>query len=303
MKLNGDTANPELHVPAGLAFKITLIVTLGISAAACHVKNPVQIDPIIVGDATEQLKIKNSTLHLGQDTRKNKDKLAGISAAVKWQNHSKEYQYITRYIYHDASAQLIKLKKPNMDFVVVMDIDETILDNSPYQVMLDSTKQVYSTTTWNAWVQSEQAKLVPGSGKFIETVIANGGKLALITNRAKSLDKHTWSNLLSVNLPINQHNSCLMGRTSKDIQSIDGIYIVNDKDLRRQQIVNGDADCYSPTAEHLVHWKKAHTILMQVGDNIQDIKGISQETVDAEELFNLLGDVIILLPNPMYGSW
>lgn len=286
-----------------LACKIVLIIAFGISVAGCHVKNTAPIDPIILGDMTDRSSIKNAKPRLHEDMPEEENKLPHISAAVKWQNQSKEYQYITRAIYQDASAKLIKLIKPNMHFVVVMDIDETILDNSPYQVMLDSTNSVYSSNTWNAWVQSELAGLVPGSDTFIETVIANGGKLALITNRAKSLDSHTWSNLLSLDLPISQQNSCLIGRTSYDIQSIDGKYIVNDKDLRRLQIINGDADCYSPTGENVTQWKQAHTILMQVGDNVQDIAGVNQKTINAEKLLHLFGDTIILLPNPMYGSW
>jgi predicted secreted acid phosphatase len=42
---------------------------------------------------------------------------------------------------------------------------------------------------------------------------------------------------------------------------------------------------------------------MQVGDNIQDIQGIKQETVDADKLRDLTSNTIVLIPNPMYGSW
>jgi 5'-nucleotidase (lipoprotein e(P4) family) len=286
----------------------------------CHPRYPAPIDHIIVGGMNANVSIKNAKFHLfeGADETsmlsdhcavsielesKPSSLLFDLSSAVKWQTQSKEYQYITRAIYQEASAKLLRQVKPTMPFVVVMDIDETILDNSPYQAMLDSSKQTYSTKTWNAWVQSEQAKLVPGSDKFIETVIAHGGKLALITNREKSLDGHTWANLLSVNLPISQENSCLIGRMAEDTQSIDGKYIVNDKDLRRQQIINGDADCYAPTGKKLTQWQQPHKILMQVGDNIQDIQGVDQQTINIQELLKLFGDTVILLPNPMYGSW
>jgi endonuclease/exonuclease/phosphatase family metal-dependent hydrolase len=213
----------------------------------CHPRYPAPIDHIIVGGKNNQLSPSNAKFHLFDNMLEPfmlsdhcavsielESKPATISQAVKWQSQSKEYKYITAAIYQQTSSVLADQTKPKMPWVVVMDIDEIILDNSPYQVILDSTLQTYSTPTWNAWVQSEKAKLVPGSASFIETVIAHGGKLALITNREKSLDAHTWSNLLATGLAITTDNTCLIGRTPEDVKSIDGISLINDKDLRRQ---------------------------------------------------------------------
>jgi predicted secreted acid phosphatase len=100
----------------------------------------------------------------------------------------------------------------------------------------------------------------------------------------------------------------LIGRTPEDVKSIDGISLINDKDSWRQQIVSGNADCFVPKRENSVYWKQAQKIVMQVGDNIQDIQdiqdiqGIKQETVDTDKLRDLMGNTIVLIPNPMYGS-
>ena len=126
-----------------------------------------------------------------------------LSTAVKWQTRSKEYQLLTRAIYHNAGEALKKKTLPDEPWVVVMDLDETVLDNSAYQVNLDKTGRTYSPNTWGKWVTSERAVLVPGAREFIDLVLSLGGKLALVTNRNKQHDKHTWRNLVALGLPIN----------------------------------------------------------------------------------------------------
>ncbi|MFC7001729.1 hypothetical protein ACFQMB_09560 [Pseudobowmanella zhangzhouensis] len=42
---------------------------------------------------------------------------------------------------------------------------------------------------------------------------------------------------------------------------------------------------------------------MQVGDNIEDVEFITQEDADVDALLKRWGGDVIVLPNPMYGSW
>jgi 5'-nucleotidase (lipoprotein e(P4) family) len=183
-----------------------------------------------------------------------------------------------------------------------MDIDETVLDNSQYQVMLDRTGQSYSPDSWAEWVASEQAALVPGVSAFIETVFDLGGRVGFITNRNRDQDHHTWQNLTALGLPITTDNTCLLGRSSADVSSVDGGAIVNDKDLRRQQLQQGSAPCFQ--AENTRHNAfPASEIIMQIGDNIEDFAGMTQESASIEALLPANRTQFILLPNPMYGSW
>ena len=96
-----------------------------------------------------------------------------------------------------------------------MDVDETILDNSPYQVNLDKTGKTYTSASWDAWVASQNAKMVPGAKAFMQQVLALGGTLALVTNRNRALDHHTWQNLLDHGLPLTADNTCLLGRVPR----------------------------------------------------------------------------------------
>ena len=108
--------------------------------------------------------------------------------------------------------------------------------------------------------------------------------------------------MLALGLPLTTTNSCLMGRSSKDVSSVNGGSIINDKDLRREQLENGTSSCYQAENERHNSFPGA-TIVMQVGDNIEDFAGVTQETASLEALLASTETTYILLPNPMYGSW
>ncbi|MFT2089686.1 5'-nucleotidase, lipoprotein e(P4) family [Paraglaciecola sp. 2405UD69-4] len=224
-----------------------------------------------------------------------------LSNSVKWQTQSKEYQLITRGVYQKAEQQLVNVASESGPWVVVMDVDETVLDNSAYQVMLDTTGGQYSSETWASWIESKQATLVPGAADFMKKVYAMGGKVALVTNREKKQDAATWENL-SKFIPVTFENTCLMGRTQADKDAINETSIVNDKDLRRQQITSGEVDCFSEQGEQ-TSWHSGHTIVMQIGDNIEDVNGVTQENANVDALETRLYKDIFILPNAMYGSW
>ena len=224
-----------------------------------------------------------------------------LTNAVKWQTTSKEYQLITRGIYLQAQNRLSEMTLPNTSWVVVMDVDETILDNSAYQVNLDQTGTTFTPNSWDNWVKSQQATLVPGAAEFMQKVYKMGGKVALITNREKSLDDATWQNLSKL-IPVTFENTCLTGRTQADKDAINPSNIINDKDLRRQQLTSGNMDCYS-TQKKTTSWQSKHTIVMQIGDKIEDIDGITQEHADIDALSKRWNNDIFILLNPMYGSW
>lgn len=224
-----------------------------------------------------------------------------LSNSVKWHTQSKEYQLITQGIYKRAEHQLPEVALQNQPWVVVMDVDETVLDNSQYQVMIDHTNGHYSTESWASWIAAKKATLVPGAAKFMKKVYSLGGKVALVTNREKSLDADTWENISAL-IPVTFENTCLMGRTQADKDAIDENAIINDKDLRRQQLSTGNVDCFSTQAEQ-PSWQQAHTIVMQIGDNIEDVNKITQENADVDVLGDRLDKSIFILPNAMYGSW
>ena len=229
------------------------------------------------------------------------EKTHTLSNAVVYQTSSKEYPVLSSFVYNQAIAAL-PTRFADGD-VVVMDVDETVLDNSTYQKERESVGLGYSSKSWADWVKREEATLVPGVAAFLDEVVARNGKVALITNRDKTLDSHTWNNLLAQGLPLTTSNTCVVGRTAEDKEAVGQEGMVNDKDLRRMQLTQGKIACSNKSKDATSTWAMPHTIIMQIGDNIEDVGGVTQESANVELLMPRVGTEIFILPNPMYGSW
>ncbi len=67
--------------------------------------------------------------------------------------------------------------------IVVMDLDETVLDNTPYQVFLGLNRQNFDPVTWHRWVQAQQAKIYDGVLKFVKHVWQSGAMVFITSNR------------------------------------------------------------------------------------------------------------------------
>lgn len=227
-----------------------------------------------------------------------------LSNSVKYQRQSKEYPLLSAYVYKQATAALpASFDNQQTPAVIVMDVDETVLDNSLYQEEREFKGLGYSSESWGAWIKREEATLVPGVDKFLATVVERGGKIALITNRDKTLDNHTWNNLLAMGLPLTPSNTCIIGRLPADKDAVDHNSIVNDKDRRRNAVKQGSPNCSVTNETAGKSWNTPHNIIMQIGDNIEDFQTVTQEDADVPALLPKVGTSLFILPNPMYGSW
>ena len=138
--------------------------------------------------------------------------------AVLWVQRSAEYQANAIQTYRAAAGYLDKaLAEPHWDALVpterdntghglkpavVLDIDETVLDNSPYQARLVRDGLEYSDPTWDAWVEERRATPVPGVLEFARAAQARGVTLVYISNRAVHLKQATLDNLRAQGLPV-----------------------------------------------------------------------------------------------------
>ncbi|XWN38153.1 MAG: HAD family acid phosphatase [Balneola sp.] len=227
-----------------------------------------------------------------------------VSSAVLWTQNSAEYGLITSFLYQEAQKNLKSLAENSDPWVVIMDVDETLLDNSEYNRRRDKLGLGYTSESWAEWVKEEAATEIPGSKQFVTEVLKSGGQIALITNRNRSLDDYTWNNLRSLGFPIERINTCILGRNEEDVNSVDGNEFLNDKDLRRNQISNGTAtDCWENYSSAKTNWNRNLEIMMQVGDNIKDFTRTTQENVDMKLFLSRQAKDILILPNAMYGSW
>mgnify|MGYP003325577986 CR=1 FL=1 len=68
---------------------------------------------------------------------------------IRWTTNSSEYQILCEQIYENAWNSLSKIiKTADSQSVIIMDLDETVLDNSKYQI--DLTKKWYEIAS-KAW--------------------------------------------------------------------------------------------------------------------------------------------------------
>jgi predicted secreted acid phosphatase len=289
----------------------------------CHPRYPAPIDHVLVGSValnyykegsgqvfyfTDETMTEDDMLSdhcpVGLELHFNNPESFPPSSAVRWTQNSAEYSIITASLYEMATANFEAHIPKNKAWVVFMDVDETLLNNSAYNYSRDVAGLSFTPESWNAWVMKEEASAVPGAKEFVEHVLSSGGQLALITNRDRVMDEYTWSNLEKLGFPITRSNTCILGRNEADKEAVGKTGIINDKDLRRNQVLSGEAsDCWAAHPQAKEAWNQSFSLVMQVGDNIKDFYQTTQQNVDLDTFLKRQGKDILVLPNAMYGSW
>ena len=222
--------------------------------------------------------------------------------AITWMQASIEYRLITGQTFRSALHQLDRaLKTPDWDALtpddriapakglppaVIVDIDETVLDNSPYQARLVRDGGFFDEVSWDAWVREEKAKPIPGALEFAQAAAARGVTVFYLSNRAVHLEEPTLVNLRALGFPVASGEQFLgLGFFVQDCEQ-EGA----EKGCRRR------------------HISQTHRVLMQFGDQIGDMVTISSNTPSGREqaiapYAAWVGERWFVLPNPSYGSW
>jgi len=204
-----------------------------------------------------------------------------LQSGVLFQQKAAESRALYYQAYNMASLMLekdlandsIKQKR-----ALVFDIDETVLDNSPFEAKC-ALEGIAYPEKWNEWCNMAKAKALPGAVAFINDAYKKGVAIFYISNRKEELREATKKNLISEGLPL-PDDSFLMLRT-KD----------SNKEPRRQQVL-----------------KDFHIALL-FGDNLADFTGdfenktIAERANKADSLKKEFGKRFIIFPNAMYGDW
>jgi 5'-nucleotidase (lipoprotein e(P4) family) len=205
-----------------------------------------------------------------------------LGNAVLWFQQSAEMQASYLQAYKHAEM-LLKAKLDTFDSqlkpAVILDIDETVLDNSPYEARLLTVGGTYESASWKAWCEEANANALPGALDFLNYAKNNGVEIFYISNRKVEVLTPTIKNLERVGAPHADSAHVILRTTTSD------------KTERRNAV------------------KKLHDVLVYVGDNLTDYDEIYADRKqdlgklmvgkNQEELFNNF----IMLPNPMYGEW
>jgi acid phosphatase len=162
---------------------------------------------------------------------------------------------------------------------VILDLDETVLDNSRFQGELALRRSPYSDTLWKEWVASKEAELIPGVQPFLATARSKGFAVFFVTNRTIDEEADTVANLKALGVEA----------TADEVLSNKENGWTSDKTERRKFLA------------------KKHRIALLIGDDLGDFipsKLTPEKRVEeAAKHSDWWGIRWFLLPNPMYGSW
>ena len=202
--------------------------------------------------------------------------------ATLWYQRSAEMKALYYQCYSNAESALVKNlagAEGNLSPAVMLDIDETVLDNSPFQVWQIDEKKGFDENDWNRWVNTASAKALPGAVEFTLFADSLGVEVFYVSNRKTTEAAPTLENMSRLGFA----NADSMHMMLKESSS--------SKVARRTEI------------------EKNYEILLMIGDNLADLDGVFEKRPDGygisevEARKEMFGTRYIILPNPMYGTW
>ena len=167
---------------------------------------------------------------------------------------------------------------------VIVDVDETVLDNSYYQARLIRDNGVFANDTWDSWVAEGRATAVPGALEFSREAAKKGVTIFYVSNRTAKLEEPTRRNLAALGFPLTDGIDTVLVRGERPEWSASG------KGPRRAFIAG--------------HYRILMLIGDDLGDFVVDAAGTPSERQSrAAAQAEWWGRRWIMIPNPTYGSW
>ena len=217
--------------------------------------------------------------------------------ATLWVTNSVEYKANAMGAYALAKMQLDKAladktwtaaTEQTGDFqdkppAVILDADETAIDNGAYEAWLIKTGKDYSGKTWAEWVADAEAKAVPGAVDFTKYADSKGVKVFYVTNRSADQEEATRKNMEALGFPMGGNvDTFLMSKEKEDWTSKKG--------TRRAFIAEN------------------YRILLLLGDNYGDFSddyggSEADRAKSMEANMAHIGHDWIFIANPEYGSF
>lgn len=217
--------------------------------------------------------------------------------AVLWVQSSAEYAAATTGIY-SAAQRVLEVGLADSSWTaateqggdyrrlspaVILDVDETVLDNTPYQARLIEDGEAYGSESWGEWVAEARAPAVPGALAFTTAAARAGVTVFYVTNRDAPLEEATRANLERLGFPVARQPDVLLMRGERPAWS-------SDKSSRRADVA------------------RSFRVVVLVGDDLNDFvsadsASVTERSALVERYRHNWGIRWIVIPNPMYGSW
>jgi 5'-nucleotidase (lipoprotein e(P4) family) len=206
--------------------------------------------------------------------------------AVLWTQSAAEYRALALQAFNLARLRLDqdlaqhsrrRAKRP----AIIVDADETVLDNSRFQAELILRNVGYTAEAWTEWVNRAEAGAVPGALEFLNYAFRRGARVFYITNRRQTEKAGTVANLKKLGFP----------DVSEDTVMIREQGSTSSKESRRKSV------------------RSLYRVVLLVGDNLNDFnddfagKSIADRKAQVDREQAEFGTQYIVIPNPMYGDW
>ncbi|HEY0546894.1 MAG TPA: 5'-nucleotidase, lipoprotein e(P4) family [Pyrinomonadaceae bacterium] len=207
-----------------------------------------------------------------------------LTGATLWVQTGGEYRALAYQSYNLARMRFdLDLKnapkKSKRPRAVVVDIDETVMDNSRYQASEVLKHKGYNADDFTDWCMRKEAGAVPGALEFLKYASAKGARIFYVSNRKQTERACTSENLKKLGFPdVSDETVLLRDETSG-------------KEKRRQMIA------------------EKYRIVLLCGDNLNDFtnvfekKPIAERNARVDQMREEFGSRFIVIPNPMYGDW
>src|SRR4030095_4570254 len=212
------------------------------------------------------------------------------TGAILWTQSSAEYRALAYQTFVLArlrldenlrSHELRRNRGRSTQRAVIVDADETVLDNSRFQAELVLRGLPYDAKAWHDWCERAEAGAVPGAVDFLTYAARRGGTVFYITNRRQAEKAGTIANLQKLSFP-HVSDETVMVRDEGASSS---------KESRRQRVA------------------ARYRIVLLVGDNLNDFtdtfasKSIADRAAQVDHDRAQFGARFIVVPNPIYGDW
>lgn len=212
---------------------------------------------------------------------KQKDTSEYLLLSTAWYQFSAERKALYYQAFNIAKERIdaITRDKTLQSPAVVLDIDETVLDNSPYQGWCVVSDSLFTQKTWNNWVLQAKAGALNGALEFTNYAKSKGVEVIYVSNRMVSEMEQTIVNLKKAGFPNASEEFIFLKEDTSD------------KTARRSAV------------------SEKYSIALLVGDNLGDFDHLYDNRTDGnahkivDEQKALFGTRFIILPNPMYGTW
>lgn len=201
--------------------------------------------------------------------------------ATLYNYYAAEYQALAHQAFNIGKERLaqIRSERPEEEnLAVVVDIDETILNNAPYEAKTILDGKSYESESWYEWCNMAVAEPVPGAIEFLQFADSLGFHVFYITNRKeKFVGEGTRQNVRNLGFPQTTDDHFLL-RTDE-----------RNKEKRRQSV------------------SENYEIVLLAGDNMgdfyEDTDVFTKREATMKSNMDNFGKKFIVLPNAIYGDW